>query len=112
MAYLGKLTKRGVTSATNPVLAGGWTITFDPAALGVKIGAEVYHIAVQGPENSRFQVWIDTTFYSNVVRGDINDWDPAQPMYIRPGDTVFFYYNTAAGTAPVATVFLREPLPL
>lgn len=111
MGHLGKFQRTGATDASNPVLAGGWTITFRPADLP-RVEAEVYHIAVQGPSNSQFQVWIDTTFYDNVVRGDINSWDPSQPMHVRPGDTILFYYNTAATPAPKATIFLRETSPI
>ena len=112
MGYLGKLPKTGELDANNPVLAGGWTIKFDPADIGIRVQAEVYHMAVTGPENSQFQVWIDTTFYDNVVRGDVNSWDPSQPMHVRPGDTIFFYYNVATLPAPKATLFFRGVSPL
>ncbi len=112
MGYLGKLQRTGAVDAQNPVLAGGWTIKFQPQDIGIRVDCEVYHIAVVGPSGSQFQVWIDTTFYDNVVRGDINGWDPAQPMFLRPGDSVFFYYNTAATPAPKATLFFRETSPL
>lgn len=112
MGYLGKLTLAGAPDADNPVQAGGWTIAFTPAAIGIRVNAEVYHIAVQGPPSSQFQVYIDTTFYDNVVRGDINSWDPSQPMFVRPGDTVFLHYNTAGGSAPKATLFFRETSPI
>lgn len=112
MGTLGKLTKTGKIDAANPVLAGGWTIAFPPSDIGIRIAAEVYHIAVKGPTGSRFEVWIDTTFYDNVKRGDINSWDPNQPMPVDPGATIFFYYNTAATDAPKATLFFREPSPI
>jgi hypothetical protein len=109
--YLGKFTRNGKTSQDNPVEPGGWTIEFSPADLP-KVVCEAFHMAVQGPPSSQFQVYIDNTFYDNVVRGDINSWDPSQPMLLRPGDTVFLHYNTASGTAPKATLFLREPSPV
>jgi hypothetical protein len=104
---LGKVTNYGTKTTDNPVLAGGWSIAWKPEDLP-RVACVAYHAAVQGPTGSAFQVWIDTTFYGNVNRGDVNDWDPAQPMYIRPGDTVFFHYNTAAGSPPKATLFFRE----
>lgn len=69
-------------------------------------------MAVTGPASSRFQVWIGTTFYDHVVRGDVNSWDPSQPMLVKPGDTVYLHYNTAAGAAPKATLFFRQVSPL
>lgn len=108
MADLGKVTQYGTKTADNPVLPGGWSIAWRPEDLP-RVAAVAYHAAVQGPSGSTFQIWIDTTFYGNVRNGDINDWDPAQPMPVKPGDTVFWHFSTAAGNAPKGTLFLREP---
>lgn len=118
MGDLGKLTMTGKIDPFNPVFAGGWTIKFAPADIGIRIRSEVYHIAIKGPIPSKFEVWIDTTFYDNVKRGDVNSWDPNQCMPVDPGATIFFYYNTAALTPapanspPKATLFFREPSPI
>lgn len=112
MGNLGKLTKRGEPDIENPVTGGGWTIRFDPASIGIRVDAEVYHSAVKGPAGSTFEIWIDTTFYDVVARGDKNSWDPAQPMFVQPGSTIYFYYDTAAGTAPKASIFFRETSPI
>lgn len=112
VGYLGKLTQKAETDDENPVSSGGWVIRFDPAAIGIRIDSEVYHIAVKGPTGSTFEVWVDTTFYDIVARGDKNSWDPSQPMHIQSGSTIFFYYDTSAGTAPKATLFFREPSPI
>lgn len=105
---LGNRTGNGYLDPGNKVTAGGWTVKFDPAALSVPSGAECYHIALTGPIGSRFQVWIDETFYSASSRGDLNDWDPNQPMTIDSGKTIFFYWNTALGAVPKVTIFLRQ----
>jgi len=110
--YLGKRTMTGFKDTQNPVIAGGWTVKFSPDVLAVKVVAEVYHIAVKGPAPSTFQIYIDTTFYSNVARGDINDYDPSKPLPFSPGDTIYFYYNTAAGSAPIVTLFLQGTSPI
>jgi hypothetical protein len=112
MGDLGKLQKTGVADPNNPVFAGGWTIAITPADMGIRVPSEVYHIAIQGPAGSTFQVFLDTTFYDNVTRGDINSWDPSQPMHVQPGTTIYFYYSTNATPAPKATLFFREPSPL
>lgn len=110
MGYLGQVTQRGSADPDNPVLAGGYTVTFDPAQLP-RVDAEVYHIAIKGPSGSSFDVYIDTTFYDTVARGDKNSWDPSQPMHIAPGSTIYFYYDTASGTVPMATLFFRSSTP-
>ena len=105
---LGYRTNHGSADPNNPLGAGFWTVAFTPQDLALPNAFNVYHIAVQGPASSQFQVWIDTTFYDYAVRGDINSWDPQQVMYVAPGQTVFFYWNTATGSAPKVSIFMRE----
>jgi hypothetical protein len=111
VSYLGKRTKVGKADTSNPVLAGGWTVKFEPGDLP-RVVAEVYHGAVKGPAGSTFQIYLNDTFYGNVRHGDVNDWDPVQCLHVEPGDTVFFYYNTAGTPAPTVSIFLREPSPI
>jgi hypothetical protein len=107
-AYLGPRSAMGLTNLVNPLGAGFWTVAFTPAVFSISVPFEVYHAAVSGPANSNFQVWIDSTFYDYAVRGDINSWDPAQPMVIQPGNTLYYYWNTASSPTPNVTVFCRE----
>lgn len=94
---------------TNPFGSTNWTVVFDPRALSIPSAFVVYHIALKGPAPSTLQVFIDTTFYSNVARGDINDWDPNQVLFVRPGQTIYFYWNSGVAPAPHVTMFCREP---
>lgn len=105
---LGHRSKRGVLDNTNPLGAGFWTVTFDPQFLAVRVRSDVYHIAISGPAGSSFQLFIDNTFYDYVVRGDVNSWDPSQPMHVRPGQSLYFYWNTASTPAPTVSIFLRQ----
>jgi hypothetical protein len=109
---LGHRTRTGVANADNPVSASGWTVTFDPAYVGIQVPFEIYHIAVKGPTSSQFQVFIDTTFYDISNRGDVNSWDGSQPIHVQPGQTVYFHYNTASSPAPVVSIFCREVSPI
>ena len=105
---LGDRLKRGVADPQNPVLANGYTVSFGPADLP-KQACEMYHAAIMGPAGSTFQVWKNTHFYDNVVRGDLNSWDPAQPMLIEPGDTIYYYWSLGAPSAvPVVSIYLRR----
>lgn len=100
VTYLGAKSVTGVKDKANPLGTGFWTCAFTPERVGVRVPYHVYHIAISGPVGSSFQVYVDTTFYDYVARGDINSWDPSQPMVVYPGQTVSFYWNTAAGSAP------------
>jgi hypothetical protein len=106
---LGSATATGVIS---PPFAsqnsGQWTVTFDPPAIGVTVGEfECYHIVISGPPGSSFQIYVGSNFYDYVTPGDINSWDPHQPMLLNQGDTVYFYWLTATGSAPVVTMYFR-----
>lgn len=104
---LGPRTAYGAPDPNNVFGAGLWTVTFDQAALAAQVAAEVHHIAISGPPGSSFQVYIDTTFYDYVARGDINSWDPSQPMPLNPGQTLYFYWNSSASPAPKVSLYLR-----
>ena len=106
---LGKLTQRGVINPDNPVFAGGWTITFQRADTP-RIPFEIWHAAIKGPANSTFQVYLDDVFFGNVVRGDINDLDPFQPILVDNDTNVYFHWSTGSGSAPVATAFFRQQI--
>lgn len=108
-SYLGPREATGKLNASNPYLAGGWTVAFDPGVLGLPIEFEVWHIAINGPVASSMKVYLNTVFFSNVLRGDVNDWDPSQVLRVQAGQTLFFHWNTATGSAPNVTIFCRQP---
>lgn len=109
--FLGPRTKKGVLLADNPFLAGGWAVQFTPTDMAIKDQYEIRHIAVKGPNilSCNLQLWLDTTFYSTTPRGDINDYDPNQPIPVYPGQTINFYWDTIVAPAPVVTLFLQQP---
>lgn len=108
MSDLGSRQATGFADPDNRLGAGQWTVRFDPGVFDIPIDFEIYHIALMGPPASTFQVFIDSVFYDNVAHGDVNSWDPNQPMFVHSGSTVFFYFSTAASPAPLITVFCRE----
>jgi hypothetical protein len=114
MGYLGFRSKKGVLLPANPFSAGGWAVQFTPDDIAIQENLfEIFHIAVQGPAapSSSLQLWLDTIFYSTTVRGDVNDYDPNQPIPVRSGQSVNFYWNTTTNPAPVVTIFCRQPNP-
>jgi hypothetical protein len=91
---------------------GNWTVVFDPAILNCNMPYfEVCHALVQSPSASvqSFSVGVDLHLYSAANQGLSNEWDPTQPMPVRPGQTVYFYYNESAldGTPPTVTLWLQ-----
>lgn len=105
--YLGNRSKQGVKDPANVFGPGNWTVTFSPSDLAL-VHAQVHHIAISGPAGSSFQVFIDTTFYDYVARGDINSWDPSQTMPLQPGSSLYFYWNSNINPAPKVTLYLQQ----
>lgn len=103
--YLGPVAKNGLHDTQNPLGSGNWTVTFTPQDLATQQHTQIHHIAISGPPGSSFQVYIDTTFYDYVARGDVNSWDPSQTMPVQAGQTLYFYWNSAVTPAPKVTVF-------
>lgn len=94
----------------NPYGPGNWTVAFTPQDLGSKqTELEIYRAALKGPVGSQFQMYRNSTFISAAPRGDINEFDPTQPIEVSGSDTIFLYFNTGASPAPYVTLLLREP---
>lgn len=102
----------GKVDPSNRYIPGAYTVTVGPQQIGVAAGYgnfECYHIAIQGPAGSTFQVYIGNDFYDFVPRGDINSWDPSQPMQLVSGQTVYFYWSVGTGAPiPIVQMFFRE----
>jgi len=100
----------GVLDSRNRYVPGAYTVTMGPQQMGVTMGAfECYHIAIKGPAGSNFQVYIGDNFYDYVARGDINSWDPNQPMLLSQQSVVYFYWNVTTGTpVPTVTMYFQE----
>jgi hypothetical protein len=89
---------------------GNWTIAFTPGILNVNVAEfECYKIVVTGAAGSTFTVFIENKQWDLAIYGAANSWDPMQPMILRPGQTLYFYYSDAVtdNTPPVATIWLR-----
>ena len=86
---------------------GNWTIQADPQALNCHVGqAEIYQVAINGPVGSTMSVFRNTRVWNNVVQGWNNNYDPVNPLYIRPGDSVFLYWAASVNTGPTPTAVL------
>ncbi len=108
-----KATGAADTTGFNP---GNWTVTFDPGLLNATVPEfEIYKIVVKGAATTAtFDVYLDTMQWDISVYAVRNSWDPVQPLIVRYGQSVFFYYSTASsdGNQPVITVWLRHEVSL
>lgn len=83
---------------------GNWTIEADPkdfAAWPAQV--EIYQISIDGPVGSSFTVYRGTRRWNIVLQGWANTYDPVNPLYIRPGDSIFLFWNAAISALPVPT---------
>lgn len=110
MGYLGTVPKTGskTPSVPNPILATAWTVEIRPDDGLPPADFEVYHIAITGPGGT-FRVYLDDELYSVAVRGDINEYDPNNAIFVRRGQTIFFYWSTGSGSAPRVWIRCRQP---
>lgn len=89
---------------------GNWTVSFTPDILSFTVPqAEVYKMIVRGAANSEFDVYVESKQWDTAVYGARNSWDPTQTLILRPGETLYFYYNDPVtdNTPPVVTIWLK-----
>ena len=95
---------------------GNWTVQFNTNLLNVQVTEfEVYKIVVTGAAPSAtFNVYADNQQWDTAVYATNNSWDPQQPLILRFGQTLYFYYSSAAtdGHQPLVTVWLRHEISL
>ncbi len=111
MTFLGNRVATGTIDNTgaNPYGPGFWRVKFDQRVLALSTNAfEVYHIALTGPAGSSLQMLIDRTFYDTTPRGDLNSYDPVNPLIMRGGQELNFYWNSSSLPAPSVTIWLRS----
>jgi hypothetical protein len=95
---------------------GNWTVQFAPKDLAVTVTEfEVYKIVVTGAaQTATFNVYVDAQQWDTAVYGTNNSWDPSQPLIVRYGQTIYFYYSSAStdGSQPKVTIWLRHEVAL
>lgn len=84
-----------------------WVVTF-PTQLMPPRDYEVYHGFVRGP-GGIFLVYIDDKGYGVAENGSICEYAPTIPMYVKAGQQITMNWSINTGTAPVVTIYLREP---
>jgi glycerol kinase len=107
---LGWRTQQGAldTTGNNP---SRWTVAFTSDIINVNVAiAEVYKIVATGAAaGATFNVYLNNAAWDVAVYATQNAWDPQQPLSLRAGDAVYFYYSSLAtdGHQPTVTLWLR-----
>lgn len=105
MSFLGTRIKQGaVGNPTNIYGATNFTVAMTPADFQIRNKFLIKGMVIRGPSGSELQVFVDNVFRSATPRGDLNSWDPAQPLPMFPSQTLYFYWNVAVGTIPTVTL--------
>lgn len=103
---LGPRVADGVIDSTRN--SGNWIVDFTPANIASRLPLiECYHVMLEGPNGSTFQVLRNGAKWGASPNGYKNEWDPSQPLPLRSGDTLSFYFSSSADTAPQVTIWLR-----
>lgn len=102
-----KATGAADTTGNNP---GKWTVVFGPADLATNLAFyEVYHAVISGAAGSTMTWFVDNKQWEVTAAGDINSWDPNQPLLMIPGQSLYFYWSDPVtdNTPPTVTLWLR-----
>lgn len=112
MAYvtLGARAAKGAADTTGNN-AGNWTVVFDPGLINVNEPLfECYKLVVTGAANTAtFNVYVNAYLWDTAVYATNNSWDPQQPLLMRAGDILYFYYSSGSGDGhqPLITAWFR-----
>lgn len=107
-----------MTLGARPVLAtadtsgqntGNWTCVFDQSVISNTVPVfEMYHMYITSPQLTTTlttaKVVLNTNFWDATLIGQLNSWDPAQPLLMTPGDTLYVMFNVPVATTPVPLV--------
>jgi hypothetical protein len=88
-----------------------WGATMSSVDINISISFfELYHLClVNGPPGSSFTWYVNNKFFETTPHGDLNSWNPSQPLEMSPGDTLTFAWSTGNATtpAPMITAYFR-----
>lgn len=90
--------------------SGNWTVIFTPDILSCNVPQfQVYKMIVKGAPSTTFDVFVENKQWDTAVFGQQNAWDPVQPLTMRPGENLYFFYSdaTSDNTPPVVSIWLR-----
>jgi hypothetical protein len=87
---------------------GNWTAMLDHSVIGAKTPVfECYHLYITTPSTTgsvTATVMVNTGFWDVTLTGQANGWDPAQPILMQPGDTLYILFSIPTSQEPPPTV--------
>lgn len=99
---------------TTGLNTGNWTAVFNDATINATVPRyEMYHMYITSPQLASGQtsarVMLNNYFWDATLIGQLNSWDPAQPMLMSPGDALYVLFNVPTSTtpAPMVTCWFR-----
>lgn len=101
------------TADTTGQNKGNWTAAFTPAILSISTQIpffEIFHIVITGGvPGATVTLFVDINEWDTTQIGWQNSWDPAQPLQLQQGQTLYFYWSdpTSDNTPPTVTVWMR-----
>lgn len=112
MSYKSLGNRGPITGAadTTGLNTGNWTVSFTTDILSCTVPEfEIYKIVVKGAANTTFDVYVENKQWDTAIYGQLNSWDPQQPLVMRPGQSLFFLYSDPVtdNTPPVITIWMR-----
>ena len=111
MSYIELGTRKGVGALDKTGNnTGNWTVVFDSKDLATNVAYfEIYHAVILGASGSSMNWFVDNKQWETTVAGDVNSWDPNQPLLMVPGQTLYFYWSDPVtdNTPPTVTLWLR-----
>ena len=117
MAYQGLGSRVATATTTSGFAPNGnnWTAVLSPSNVNIHVPFfEIYRASfLNGPAGSTISIYVDQDLISvsTAGQGASNSWQPPIPHELIPGNTIYFCWDKATGTAPIATGFFRyDPL--
>lgn len=89
---------------------GNWTATLDNSVINSAVPFfEMYHLYIEsslqatGTQTSA-RVMLNSNFWDATLVGQLNSWDPSQPMLVQPGDIISVLFNIPITETPAPIV--------
>lgn len=102
------------TADTTGLNTGNYTASLSDQVIGASVPRfEMYHMFISAPTLTGIAttatVLVNRQYWDATLIGQLNSWDPSQPMLLQPGDEIDVLFNvpTTNTTVPTVTCWFR-----